>query len=172
MYCRSKFFSMPFLKTICIVCIAAILLASCGRVDVYEKNTSIPSYAWSRSYHAKGSFIITDTVGLYNIYIVLRHLDKYPYNNIWLNIGLKSPGDSMYNQKVNLSLGNDLNGWEGTGMNDIWEVRKLISGQSRRFKKAGDYTFDITHIMRDEPLRSIMSAGIRVEKATAPTPKN
>lgn len=149
-----------------------LLLTSCGSVDVFEKNTSIPSYAWSRSYHAEGDFQIVDTAALYNIYIVLRHLDKYPYNNIWLNVGLRSPGDSMYNQKVNLTLGNDVNGWEGTGMNDIWEVRKLISGQPRRFKKTGDYHFDITHIMRDEPLQGIMSAGLRVEKAIIPSAKN
>ena len=165
MHCRSKFFSMPFLKTICIVCIAAILLASCGRVDVYEKNTSIPSYAWSRSYHAKGTFIITDTVGLYNIYIVLRHLDKYPYNNIWLNVGLQPPGDSMQYQKINLTLGNDAGGWEGSGMNDIWEVRKLISGLPKRFIKKGEYNFSVQQIMRDDPLKGIMNAGIRLQKA-------
>jgi hypothetical protein len=57
-------------------------------------------------------------------------------------------------------------------MNDIWEVRKLISGQPRRFKKAGEDRFDIRHIMRDEPMQGIMSAGIRVEKAIAPASKN
>ncbi len=153
-------------------CFLILFVASCGRVDVFEKNATIPTYAWSRNYHATGAFEITDTIALYNIYVVLRHLDKYPYNNIWLNIGLQSPGDSMYNQKVNLTLGNDLNGWEGTGMNDIWEVRKLISGQPRRFKKNGQYAFDISHIMRDEPLKGIMSAGIRVEKAITPPAKN
>lgn len=165
---------MPFPRiAFLFIFVSTLLLSSCGgRVDVYEKNTSIPSYAWSRSHHAKGEFQITDTVALYNIYIVLRHLDKYPYNNIWLNVGLRSPGDSMYNQKVNLTLGNDVNGWEGSGMNDIWEVRKLISGQPRRFKKPGEYYFDISHIMRDEPLQGIMSAGLRVEKAIIPSGKN
>jgi gliding motility-associated lipoprotein GldH len=164
--------SLPKKIRIAVYSLSLLVLISCGQVDVFEKNTSIPSYAWSRNYPAKGAFKITDTTGLYNIYIVLRHLDKYPYNNIWLNVGLKSPGDSMYFQKVNLSLGNDQSGWEGTGMNDIWEVRKLISGQPRRFKKSGDYTFDIRHIMRDEPLKGIMSAGIRIEKAITPTVKN
>lgn len=165
---------MPFFKIMkaCLGFFLLLLFASCGRVDVFEKNTTIPSYAWSRNYHANGEFLIVDTASQYNIYVVLRHLDKYPYNNIWLNIGLKSPGDSMYYQKVNLSLGNDVLGWEGTGMNDIWEVRKLISGRPRRFKKKGQYRFDISHIMRDEPLKGVMSVGIRVEKAITPTAKN
>ena len=143
----------------------ALFSASCKNIDLFEKNTSIPAYKWSSGFSASGSFQITDTLAAYNIYIVLRHTDAYEYNNIWLNVGLQSPGDSMYFQKVDLSLGSDAKGWEGTGMNDIWEVRKLLSGQPRRFKKAGLYSFKIFHIMRDNPLNGIMSAGMRLEKA-------
>lgn len=141
-----------------------LILAACRSVDIYEKNTPIPGYQWQSNFLAKGSFVISDTVSEYNIYIVLRHTDAYQYNNIWLNIGLQSPGDSMYFQKTDLLLGNDATGWEGSGMNDIWEVRKLITGQPRPFRKAGTYYFSIGQIMRDNPLKNVMSAGLRVEK--------
>ena len=141
-----------------------LLISSCKQVDVFEKNTAIPKYEWQSSFNARGSFNISDTVTLYNIYLVLRHTDAYKYNNIWLNIGLQSPGDSLREQKVNLQLGNDLSGWEGTGMNDIWEVRKLLNPQPLPFKKAGTYNFSIGQIMRDNPLQHIMSAGLRIEK--------
>ncbi len=143
----------------------ALMMGSCRQVDVYEKNVPIPRYEWNSSFGADGTFIIEDTLAAYNLHIVLRHTDAYAYNNIWLNVGLQSPGDSMYFQKVDLSLGTDAAGWEGTGMNDIWEVRKLLNGRPRRFKKAGEYHFRINHIMRDEPLRNVMSAGLRVQKA-------
>jgi gliding motility-associated lipoprotein GldH len=149
------------------IIIAAVIissLAACRQIDLYEKNTTIPSYKWPLNFAATGNFQITDTLSFYNIYIVLRHTDAYNYNNIWLNIGLQAPGDTMYLQNVDLSLGNDAKGWEGSGMNDIWEVRKLLSGQPRRFKKAGTYTYNIKHIMRDNPLNGIMSAGLRLEK--------
>ena len=80
-------------------------------------------------------------------------------------MGLQPPGDSMHFQKLDLTLGNDADGWEGSGMNDIWEIRKVINNQPRRFKKSGEYRFSIRHIMRDDPLPSVMSAGLRVEKA-------
>lgn len=150
-----------------------ILFVSCKqKVDVFEKNTVISSYKWNKGFAATGTFAITDTLSGYNIYLVLRHTDAYQYNNIWLNVGLKGPGDSMYFQKVNLTLGNDAAGWEGAGMNDIWEVRKLLNGQPRRFIKKGEYSFNIKHIMRDDPLEEIMSAGFRVEKAITPSVKN
>jgi len=143
-----------------------LLLISCKQhVDVFEKNTRIPSFKWNKQIAATGTFNISDTLAGYNIYIVLRHTDSYKYNNIWLHVGLRSPGDSMYFQKLNLTLGNDAKGWEGSGMNDIWEVRKLLNGQPRRFIKKGEYIFDIRHIMREDPLSGIMSAGLRVEKS-------
>jgi gliding motility-associated lipoprotein GldH len=146
-------------------CSLFFIFSSCRQIEVFEKNTPIPNYEWKQGFAAEGTFIIADTVAAYNLMLVLRHTDAYAYNNIWLNVGLQSPGDSMYFQKIDLSLGNDAAGWEGAGMNDIWEVRKLLNGQPRRFKKKGEYRFRIMHIMRDDPLKNVMSAGLRVEKA-------
>lgn len=141
-----------------------LFIVSCKQTDVFEKNTVIPNYEWKSDFKVSGSFKINDTVSAYSIYLVLRHTDAYKYNNIWLNIGLQPPGDSLINQKVDLQLGDDANGWEGTGMNDIWELRKLLNGQPRRFKKPGNYYFSISQIMRDDPLKNIMSVGMRIEK--------
>lgn len=141
-----------------------LFLISCSQIDIYENHTVIPKYEWQHSFTAKGDFIIKDTTSAYSIYLVLRHTDAYQYNNIWLNIGLQPPGDSMHVQKVNLILGDDANGWEGNGMNDIWELRKLLNGAPRRFKQPGKYSFSISQIMRDDPLPQIMSVGLRIEK--------
>lgn len=141
-----------------------LFLSSCTQIEIFEKNTAIPEYEWQQNFSAKGDFIISDTISAYSIYLVLRHTDAYQYNNIWLNIGLQPPGDSMHFQKVNLVLGDDANGWEGTGMNDIWEVRKLLNGRPQRFIKPGKYSFKIAQIMRDDPLLHVMSVGLRVEK--------
>ena len=138
-------------------------LASCGQVEVFEKNTPIPGYKWASNFAATGSFQISDTVSAYTISIVLRHTDRYDFNNIWMNVGLQTPGDSLFFQKVDLSLGSDAAGWEGTGTNDIWEVRKPLA-LNKRFKKKGEYQFKIFHIMRVDPLPDVMSVGLRVEK--------
>ena len=153
------------IKKLFILLLAIILFSSCTRLDVFEKNTTIPGMKWNTNFIASGTVNISDTVSAYNIYIVMRHTDAYNYNNIWLNTGLQTPGDSMKFQKINLTLGNDASGWEGSGMNDIWEVRKLISGVPKRFIHSGRYNFSIQQIMRDDPLREVMSIGIRLEKA-------
>ena len=88
----------------CLLLIACCLfIISCTQIDIFEKNTAIPKYEWQQSFTAKGDFVISDTTSAYSIYLVLRHTDAYKYNNIWLNIGLQPPGDSMRLQKINLA---------------------------------------------------------------------
>ena len=137
---------------------------SCIKIDQFEKTAQIPSREWFYNNTPHFTFHIADTSSLYNIYIVLRHTDSYNYNNIWLRLGTQFPGDFMLFQNINLMLASDAKGWEGTSMDDIFEVRKNISRVPVAFKKAGDYTFSVSQIMRENPLKNIMNVGVRVEK--------
>lgn len=151
-------------KPLLIIFCCSLLLAACNTLDIYEKNTTIPKQEWQYSLKPSFDFTITDTTSLYNIFIVLRHTDAYKYNNIWLNVGSKFPNDTMRYQRIELTLGSDANGWEGTGMNDIWEVRKPITKGPVKLSKTGNYTFTLAQVMREDPLPHVMNAGIRVEK--------
>ena len=159
---------MKFKKRFFIFCIVVIscslLFFSCTHTGVFEKNTSIPNYEWKNNFAVTGSFSIADTSAAYNTYIVLRHTDAYKYNNIWINLGIQVPGGSMQYRKIDLTLATDANGWMGSGMNDIWEVRQLLPQGILPLHKTGTYAYSISQIMRDEPLSAVMSAGLRVEK--------
>ena len=152
------------MKNFLFIALISVFFVSCGKIDLYEKQAQIPEQQWFYNYVPGFTFHIEDTSSLYNVYIVLRHTDLYNYNNIWLNIGSKTPGDSMHFQKINLILASDAKGWEGRGTSDIFEVRKNISPGPVSFKRSGDYTFSIAQIMRENPLRYILNVGIRLEK--------
>ena len=152
-------------KSIFNTVILLFILASCRHLDVYEKNLPVPGYTWNAGFAPEFVFEITDTASPYTIYAVLRHTSAYRYNNIWLRVGTAFPGDSMRYERIELRLGSDAGGWEGNGMDDIWEVRKPLTTGPVRFGKKGRYRFSLAQIMRDENLPSVMSAGIRVEKA-------
>jgi gliding motility-associated lipoprotein GldH len=151
-----------FFITNCFIAALLFCVVSCNQINVFEKNINIPSLKWQSNFSATGVFDIVDTTVEYKVYLVLRHTDAYEYNNIWLNVGLQQAGDKMQKQKLNITLGNDANGWDGIGMNDNWEVRKQID--QLRLKK-GTYNFEINQIMRNNPLPNIMNVGLRVEKA-------
>ena len=85
-------------------------------------------------------------------------------NNIWINFGSKFAGDTLQFRRLDLALGTDANGWEGSGVGDIWELRKSVTQGPIKFNKVGTYTFTLAQIMRENPLPEIISVGIRVEK--------
>ncbi|MEO5908324.1 MAG: gliding motility lipoprotein GldH [Ginsengibacter sp.] len=152
------------MKKFLFISFLTVIFASCIKTDLYEKQAVIPSQQWFYTYVPEFTFHISDTTSLYNIYVVLRHTDLYKYNNIWLRIGLKSSSDSMKFQNLNLVLATDSKGWEGTGMDDIYEARKNISSGPFSFKTSGDYTFSVAQIMRENPLYYVLNIGIRIEK--------
>ena len=154
------------MKKIFLISLLSLFFASCIKIDLYEKQAAIPSQQWFYTNVPQFTFHINDTTSLYNVYVILRHTDLYEYNNIWLRIGLKTPSDSFNYQNVNLSLATDAKGWEGTGMDDIYEVRKSISASPFSFKSSGDYTFSIAQIMRENPLDHILNVGLRIEKVS------
>lgn len=152
------------MKKTLLILLLPLLFIACAKIGVYEKTEAIPSQSWWYNNKASFTFTITDTTTAYNVYIVIRHTDAYNYNNIWLTVGSKAPGDTLRFQNINLELGNDIKGWEGTGMDDIYEVRKNITPGPVPFKKAGEYTFTVSQIMRENPLKHILNVGVRVEK--------
>lgn len=148
------------------IVILLMVLVSCkARTDVFEKNVSIPKKEWSSQFKPEISFLVSDTLARYNIYVVTRHTNAYQYNNLWVNIYTQAPDDSAMNkQSLDLRLATDDKGWLGSGMDDIFEHRILITKEPAPLK-AGTYRFKLENIMRIDPLPEVMNMGIRVEKA-------
>ncbi|MDF2190754.1 gliding motility lipoprotein GldH [Paraflavitalea sp. CAU 1676] len=143
-----------------------LLIASCATVDVFEKNVAIPNHAWSSQFTPEINFDITDTVSLYNIFVVVRHTDAYRYKNIWMNLTIQQPDSTSRTEKLELQLATDSKGWLGTGMDDIYEHRIAVTSLQRPVPlKRGTYRFKLTNVMREDPLEHVMNVGIRVEKA-------
>lgn len=143
--------------------VAGFLISSCRQIDLHESHVRIKNFQWHAASAVHGQFNITDTNKLYRLFVIIRHEDAYRYNNIWLNIGLQAPSDSMRYQRVEVPLGSDATGWFGAGMNNIWEIRHQLTRGPQKFAKSGVYKYSIGQVMRDDPLEHILSAGLRVE---------
>ena len=147
---------------------AIFVFNSCTQVDLYEKDVAIPQFKWKSSYSPEFTFTIKDTTAQDELFLVLRHNEKYNYNNIWLNIYAQPPGDSMRKMSVEKKLASNEQGWFATAMDDIYEHRISLNQdlvqQNFSFRKAGDYHFKIEQIMREDPLQNVMNVGLRIEK--------
>ena len=159
-----KLFRIILYRTPCILFpVSCILyLSSCTTVDLYEKNTPIPGHEWKSSFKPEFRFTITDTTSLYQLLLVLRHNEKYNFNNIWINLYSQPPGDTLHKAPYELQLATNEKGWLANGMDDIYEHRMKLTGNI--MLKRGEYKFIVEHIMREDPLLNVMNAGIRLEK--------
>ena len=138
-------------------------LYSCSTVDLYEKNVSFPNHEWRGDYKPEFNFIISDTLSLYQVFLVLRHSEKYNYNNIWINLYSQPPGDTLHKAQYEIRLATNEKGWLASGIDDIYEHRQPLTGKFR-FLKAGTHKLILENIMREDPLQHVLNAGIRIEK--------
>ncbi len=142
---------------------AGMAIISCNKVDLYEKTQTIPGHAWRNSFRPSFEFDIKDTNSLYQVYFILRHNERYKYTNIYVNLYIQPPGaDTAMRIQRDLELATNVDGWLGSGMDDIYEHR-IPLGDAQTLK-AGTYKFTLEQIMRDDPLEHVLNAGIRVEK--------
>jgi gliding motility-associated lipoprotein GldH len=155
------------LRTSYLLLFTTYFIASCTTIDLYEKSVTIPRHSWKSSYKPSFTFTIKDTSSAYQLFLILRHNDKYNYNNIFINLYTKQPyQDTTQSARYDLRLATNEKGWLATGMDDIYEHRIALTpaGQKFYFRKSGDYTFSIEQIMREDPLNNVLNVGLRIEK--------
>ncbi|MFM8710357.1 MAG: gliding motility lipoprotein GldH [Sphingomonadales bacterium] len=144
------------------------MIGGCSPLSLYEKSVALPQQQWKSDYVPQFDFTITDTTARYDAALVLRHRDRYHYNNIWLRLSITDPEGNSYSIDTDLLLGTNESGWLGVGMDDIYEHRislqKELFEKGVSFRRAGTYRFSLEQRMREDPLQEIMNVGIRIEK--------
>jgi gliding motility-associated lipoprotein GldH len=158
------------LSRIALLLLPALLLQSaCTTADLFEKTVTIPGHSWKSDFKPSFTFTIKDTTAGYQFFLVLRHNDKYAFNNIWLNLTVKTPGSAAVKSiRLSKTLATDEKGWLAAGMDDIYEhlleLNQELTDNDISFRKPGEYTFTIEQVMREDPLRNVLNAGLRIEK--------
>lgn len=148
---------------------AVVLLSSCNLPPSpeFQQVNSLPKSAWASDYRPEFVVDIEDTAAAYQLFLLIRHTDAYPFSNIWIGLDSKSPGDSIWSKaRVEVPLAAPSGQWLGRGAGELWEQRVPITspGQPVFFQKKGKYTIRLRHEMRRNPLPEVLTVGLRVEK--------
>ncbi|MDO1444862.1 gliding motility lipoprotein GldH [Rhodocytophaga aerolata] len=148
-----------------VVAISTIFFA-CDSDRVYEQNHTIPNNQWYIDSIPSFTFTITDSTAAYNIYYNIRNANSYPYYNLYLTYYLlDEEGNQVSARLQELTLLDPKTGKPlGNGLGDIFD-HQIVALPNFKFPKAGTYTIRLKQYMRQDPLPSIMSVGIRVEQA-------
>ena len=152
-------------KAVLILLITSIFGDDCTQVEVYECTANISGTEWQNTQVPSFSFDVTDTTKEYNVYVVLRHTNLYPFRNLWLDVGIQNNNDTLRYQKFELQVANSSQ-WLGTGMKDVYEHRAPLFPSAIKFPQTGKVTFHLKQIMRRNPLPGVLQVGIRVQPAS------
>ena len=150
-----------------VLTVTVLLLAACTKIDLYEKVVPIPGQAWQSAFKPAFSFDISDTTAPYQLFLILRHSNRYSYNNIWINVHRQSPDGKTSTVPYELQLATNEKGWLAEGMDDLYVHRIPLTPPANDtfyFSRAGKYTFTIEQTMREDPLQQVMNVGLRIEK--------
>jgi len=139
-------------------------LVACDPNRFYEKNIDFANESWSKDSIATFEVEITDTLTVYNIYLNNRINGQYEYSNLYLFITTLLPNEKLMRDTLECILADPTGRWLGKGFGSVWS-NKIPYRRNIRFPLTGKYTFYIEQAMREEELRHILNAGIRIEKS-------
>ncbi len=147
---------------IVITCVTLLVMASCKKINVFEKQITIPNYKWSNKFVPTFEFKNNTDSNFNLVTIVVRHTNNYPYSNLWVKLTTIHKQDTTTKDcNILLTKNNANKEWANEGMDDIHEIRYPVKTVGNN---SNDYTFMISNIMTDTILPEIMNIGLRVEK--------
>ncbi|HXI00846.1 MAG TPA: gliding motility lipoprotein GldH [Sphingobacteriaceae bacterium] len=140
-------------------------LSSCIRNDaLVDTHQAIAGHHWSYLNKVQIPFQIEDTTPGYNILINLRHTADYKYSNIFFLVHILSPDGKRSTERKEFRLALPDGEWLGKGSGNIYSYQ-LPYKAGYRFNKKGRYVVILEQNMRNNPLREVTDAGLRLELA-------
>jgi len=142
---------------------AIIALSSCNKGKIYEKRQQFDNYTWNRFKPLFFEVEVKDIQSEYNVYLTLRHITQYPYDDLKINLTVFSPANEQ-RTTMHTFLIKDTNGkFLGEGAGDLWDLKLLVKGKYY-FNKEGTYKFQIDNLMDYFDIVGLMDLGLIVEK--------
>lgn len=145
------------------ICLLSYVFAACTSDTYYEVNKPISDRSWEYNQTPSFDILIDDNSAKYDIYINLRHTNKYDFSNIYVLLHEKGKGlkDTAYRKEIKLA---ELDGkWVGKSSGNLYQIQQLAK-ENFSFPDTGTYTFSIEQNMRVNPLLDVNNVGIKVIK--------
>lgn len=133
---------------------------------IFEDNQSLKDGLWKREEPISFEFEIKDTSKKYDILYNIRNDVNYPYYNLYVTYYLHYPdGKKIDSLLMDIILFDKSTGkpfGEGTGG---IKTHQLPAFPNFKFSQIGKYKYSFKQYMRLNPLKGIMSMGLRIEEA-------
>lgn len=156
-------------RLIVLVFTASLFFSCRDEQAVVDTNQEVSGRNWGYADKIKIPVVIKDTQAAYNLFINLRHTANYKYSNIFILVHQTGPDGKRTTEREEFRLAYPDGEWLGDGSGNMYSYQ-LPYQLNYKFPKKGSYVFELEQNMRDNPLREITDAGLRVEKAAPANP--
>lgn len=149
-----------------ILILVAILFFSCDKKRVFDEYKSVGT-AWHKDSIVTFNLPELDSTKRYNLFVTLRDNNDYPFNNLFLIVGIEMPNGFTKVDTLEYEMANPDGSLMGDGFSDIKE-NKLFYKENVRFR--GKYKVNIKQAVRENgkvpgvtALDGITEVGFRIE---------
>ena len=144
--------------------LSVIGLSSCDPNVVYQEfDKDFPDYQWYESKILEFKPEITDTAAKYNVYLELRHVYGFPFENFNVLVTLTSPSGVKIEQDYNYPVMGPEHKYLSDCAEDLCDLKTLIE-ENVKFTESGTYIYNVKHEMPVDPVPTVMEYGLIVEK--------
>jgi gliding motility-associated lipoprotein GldH len=146
--------------------LVVILFFSCDKKRVFDEYKSV-GRAWHKDSIVTFNLPELDSTKRYNLFVTLRDNNNYPFNNLFLIVGIEMPNGFTKVDTLEYQMANPDGSLMGDGFSDIKE-NKLFYKENVRFR--GKYKVNIKQAVRENgkvpgvtALEGITEVGFRIE---------
>lgn len=144
-----------------LLALISLVLISCRQGVVYDEFKSLPTSGWDADSALLFTPFVADTIGGYEVQIIVRHTARYPYQNLWLFVDVMQDSLLLRRDTIESFLANERGEWYGAGM-QLYELPLLYLENIALSE--GQYAIAIQQGMREDQLRGINDIGLKIIK--------
>ncbi|HLO91421.1 MAG TPA: gliding motility lipoprotein GldH [Lentimicrobium sp.] len=147
-----------------------LLFNACDKEKFFDQSISIPNDIWPADKEMLFKVDVEDTISPYRFFINVRNSTSYRYSNIYFFLSTEFPGGGVSVDTIECTLADKNGDWLGKGTGKYRDNRIFIR-ENIRFPLKGTYFIRLNQAMREEKLKGISEAGIRLEKQVKNDPR-
>ncbi len=151
-------------KYLIIIVLSIFALTACNKSKIYEERHKFDNYTWNRFKPLFFEVPVNDIKSEYNVYLTLRHITQYPYDNLKTNLTMYAPSGEERTTRHTFIIKDEDGKFLGAGAGDLWDVELLVKGKMV-FNEEGTYKFQIDNLMDYYDIVGLMDLGLVVKKA-------
>ena len=149
------------MKKVLLLAISSLLLVACQQNVAFSTFESVPVNGWKAASMVVFYPLVEDSTADYQMQIIIRHTDRYPYQNMWMFVDVMQDSLLLRRDTIEAHLANARGEWYGKGMSEY--ILPIIYLEHITLPK-GEYTVGIQQGMREESLRGITDIGLKLIK--------